>query len=100
MEVHVYVRMGLVGGGTYKQVYQGINIQLLEEGEEAKRAMLEKVSRFDAASAQCYTEDDRQLLLAVIETGFGTLKPFNKSLRSILIAAIQAPICADSLAAV
>ena len=39
---------------------------------------------FDAAKARCYLDKDRQGLIAVIESGFGTLSPFNMTVRKLI----------------
>ena len=41
---------------------------------------------FDANKASCYLEEDRQHLLAVIESGCGSLSDFNRKLISALDA--------------
>ena len=40
-------------------------------------------AKFRASSARCYKARDRQHLLAVIESGFGDLKPFDKLVRGV-----------------
>ena len=39
--------------------------------------------KFDASKAQCHKKSDRERLLAVIESGFGDFRPFNKLVRGI-----------------
>ena len=39
---------------------------------------------FDASKAQCHKKSDRERLLAVIESGFGDFRPFNRLVRGIL----------------
>ena len=38
---------------------------------------------FDASKAQCHKKSDRERLLAVIESGFGDFRPFNRLVRGI-----------------
>ena len=38
-----------------------------------------RLKNFDAAKACCFLDADRQHLLAVIESGFGSFAPFNAS---------------------
>ena len=45
---------------------------------------------FDAEKSKCYLEDDRHSLLAVIESGFGSIPAFNKRLLCV-IASINEP---------
>ena len=40
-------------------------------------------AKFRASSARCYKPRDRQHLLAVIESGFGSLAPFNSLIRGV-----------------
>ena len=40
-------------------------------------------AQFDAGKAKCFKPKDRQHLLAVIESGFGDLKPFDKLVRGV-----------------
>ena len=39
---------------------------------------------FNAAKAQCFKEEDRQKILAVIESAFGDIRGFNREVRSML----------------
>jgi len=48
------------------------------------RALLIKFEKFDAAKAACFVEEDRHHLLAVIESGYGSLNSFNHKLRGIV----------------
>lgn len=75
-ELFVYVRMG--GKST------DIIVELL--GDVDMRSTL---TRFDAAKARCYHERDRQKLLAVVESAFGTCDPFNKAVRAIFHEKLQ-----------
>ena len=49
-------------------------------GEETSHAL----RTFDAAKAQCFVPRDREKLLAVVESGFGDLAPFNQAVRELL----------------
>jgi hypothetical protein len=46
------------------------------------------LAHFDAAQAKCFLMRNRQRLLAVIEASFGTVAPFNKTVRGILAYSI------------
>ena len=41
------------------------------------------LANFNASKAQCFKPKDKQHLLAVIESGFGDLVPFNKLVRNL-----------------
>ena len=42
------------------------------------------LATFDASKARCFKEKDKQHLLAVIESGFGDVVPFNRCVRTLL----------------
>ena len=44
--------------------------------------MKELLKHFDAAEAQCFKQEDREKLLAVIEAGFGDFQEFNLDVRN------------------
>ena len=55
-------------------------IKILDKND---RQIFRQLKEFNAANARCFLDDDRQRLLAVIETGFGSFKPFNAVVRGI-----------------
>ena len=57
-----------------------IQVHPLSSSVEETQALFAK---FRASSARCYKARDRQHLLAVIESGFGDLKPFDKLVRGV-----------------
>ena len=59
-------------------------IRVLEFGGVDVRVAL---NRFDANDAKCFLKEDQERLLAVVESGFGSLAPFNALIRSIFIDA-------------
>ena len=71
MELFTFVRMG----------HTAERITLITLGGEESMLALAK---FDAAKAKCFYERDREKLLAVVESGFGDLAPFNKAVRELL----------------
>ena len=79
VELFVYLRMG----GRKEAVL----VQLLEE-DGAELPLL--LSRFDAAKARCFLDEDRHKLLAVIEAAFGTFAPFNAIVRGIFADKLRA----------
>ena len=44
----------------------------------------DSLATFDASKARCFKEKDKQHLLAVIESGFGDVVPFNACVRTLL----------------
>ena len=70
MELFTFVQMG----GAHNR------ITVMELGTGVREAL----AKFDASKAQCFLQKDRQHLLAVMETGFGDLQPFNKVIRALL----------------
>ena len=55
-------------------------IRVMELGGVDVRVAL---NRFDAARAKCFLAADQEKLLAVIESGFGSLAPFNHLIRGV-----------------
>ena len=71
MEMYIFHQMG----GTPERVV----VKMLEG-----RAL--DISTFDVAHAQCAVPHDREKLLAVIETGLGSLEPFNRVMKTLLVS--------------
>eukprot|EP00966_Prymnesium_polylepis_P222132 5139742-Prymnesium_polylepis.1 len=46
----------------------------------------QEMSSFDCRKANCFIQEDRERLLGVIETGFGTLDAFNSAARTMLVS--------------
>ena len=53
--------------------------------DDATADLTTGLAKFDAGKAKCYLDKDRQGLLAVIESSFGTFAPFNKLVRGIFL---------------
>ena len=70
MELFVFLKMGAA-----KE-----RIRVMELGGVDVRVAL---NRFDAARAKCFLAADQEKLLAVIESGFGSLAPFNSLIRGV-----------------
>ena len=49
----------------------------------AKNELAGLLATFNAAKAECFKQEDRQKLLAVIEAGFGNFDEFNTGVREI-----------------
>jgi hypothetical protein len=45
--------------------------------------LLQDLSSFDVASARCHREEERQKILAIIESGFGSSEAFNSLVSSL-----------------
>ena len=73
--IFVFLRMG----GSRDNVI----VKLLDTDEVAAR-LPTLLANFNAANARCYLDADRQKLLAVVESSFGTFQPFNKLVRQIM----------------
>ena len=73
MEVFIYMR--IKGATSIGELSSQLTIKLL--GEDAT-SISERITRFEAAKAQCRHDRDRQKLLAVIEASFGTTSPFDE----------------------
>lgn len=69
-----------------------------EVGPIANDNLSHRFSSFDAGKASCFLERDRHHLLAVIESGFGSLLAFNCKIRSIAVGALSAPLSKQGLA--
>lgn len=87
MELFVFLRMG----GSKDD----ISMRLAVMADQAP-AVMEKLSTFDAAKAQCFLDKDRQHLLAVIESTFGTFTAFNKIMRAIALEKVDVSSCGNA----
>ena len=47
----------------------------------------DELSTFDAAAAQCYKAEDRERLLGIVESAYGTYGAFNDEVRRIIAGA-------------
>ena len=45
--------------------------------------------KFSVEEARCYKEDERQHLLGVVETGFGSLDTFDELVRSLFAESLE-----------
>ena len=82
MELYTFVRVGS------KRADIDVRLCSQEEGPEGGHGTRELIQRelalFDAEKARCFFDADRQRLLAVIESTFGTAAPFNRIVRSLV----------------
>ena len=70
-----------MGGATER-----ITVQRLPTGS-SDSALAQRLAAFDALNAQCFKPDDRQRLLGIIETAFGSFDAFNLAIRDIFARA-------------
>ena len=86
MEVFIFMRIKNFGStaDSARLASQLLTIKLLDNKADLVRGL----SRFDAAKAECRYDRDRQKLLAVIETSFGTVAPFNQLVLEVLNARV------------
>ena len=73
MEVFIFMR--IKGATSIAELSSQLTIKLL--GEDAT-SISERITRFEAAKAQCRHDRDRQKLLAVIEASFGSTALFDE----------------------
>eukprot|EP00520_Triparma_pacifica_P001181 CAMPEP_0118637044 /NCGR_PEP_ID=MMETSP0785-20121206/2946_1 /TAXON_ID=91992 /ORGANISM="Bolidomonas pacifica, Strain CCMP 1866" /LENGTH=528 /DNA_ID=CAMNT_0006528211 /DNA_START=94 /DNA_END=1676 /DNA_ORIENTATION=+ len=78
MEVFVFLRMG----GSLDR------IQVLPVGMSVAEAK-STFSNVDVSQSTCYKENDRQKLMAIIETGFGDFYEFNELLRHVFVQRVR-----------
>ena len=75
MEIFTFLKMG----GTKGRV----NAFKLGKGKTPRRMKSNPLERFDASKATCFKLSDKHKLLAVIETGAGSLHQFNAQVRNL-----------------
>lgn len=79
IEIFTFLRMG---GCLERLALMPIG-SATESPEEAEVSVLRRFETFDAASAKCFNEAERQHLLAGLETGFGSLQQFNNLIANV-----------------
>ena len=62
-----------------------------DEEQHGHLELCARLKAFDASRAQCRLREDRDHLLAIIESSFGSLAPFNKIIHSIAIVPTHGP---------
>lgn len=84
LEIFTFLRMG----GTFDRITIVPLIEVDNVSEEDIKGAMEQLyqqfSEVDTAKAECYHSEEKQRLLSVIETGFGSCSEFNYTLRSLL----------------
>ena len=84
MEIFVFVRM--------KGKHDEIDVRLIvgtHEGAASAEKIKKRILRFDADKADCSLNEDRQRLLAAVESTYGTSKPFNKIVQNLLAEKLE-----------
>ena len=79
MEIFTFLRMG----GAMERIELRLIAHPDQDQAAAKRELTAQLATFNAAKAQCFKQEDRQRLLAVIEAGFGNFDEFNKGVREV-----------------
>lgn len=75
-----------------KGQHDEIDVRLIvgtHEGAASAGNIKERLLRFDADKAECSLNEDRQRLLAAVESTYGTPKPFNKIVRNLLAEKLE-----------
>ena len=70
-------------GGLEERIEVYMIAQWGQDPAQAREELMATFASFDAQKAQCFLQQDRERLLAVIEAGFGDFKEFNKLVRRI-----------------
>ena len=79
MEIFTFMRMGSAMDRVSLRLITGPD----QNQAAAEKELTAELATFNAAEAQCFKQEDRQRLLAVIEAGFGNFSDFNKGVRSM-----------------
>ena len=91
MELFIFLEMG---GNA-----EDISLVMLPSEESGRAALKARFSAFDCASAKCYSTDDTQRLLGIIEAGFGDLDSFNELVRAVLLQTSNGELAAQPMGA-
>ena len=62
-------------------------------GDAEMKDLMAAFSMFDANNSKCFVESDRQRLLGVIETGFGSAREFDRLIRTTFVAQLKQANC-------
>mmetsp|Transcript_40389 Transcript_40389/g.98001 ORF Transcript_40389/g.98001 Transcript_40389/m.98001 type:complete len:566 (+) Transcript_40389:81-1778(+) len=83
LEIFAFLKMG---ASLNRVIFLDIDEETGDAFERGDRKLdlCAKFATFDVTRSQCRTESDTQKLLAVIETGFGSLRAFNKAFIALL----------------
>ena len=79
MEIFTFMRMG----GAMERIELRLIANPGQNQATAKNELAGLLATFNAAKAECFKQEDRQKLLAVIEAGFGNFDEFNTGVREI-----------------
>ena len=80
LELFVFIKMG----GNSNEIAMRLAVSSgAADQTAARKSILASLSKFDTDKAQCLYALDKEQLMAVIETSFGSTKPFSKLVRAI-----------------
>ena len=79
MEIFTFMRMG----GAMERIELRLIANPGQNQATAKKELAGLLATFNAAKAECFKQEDRQKLLAVIEAGFGNFDEFNTGVREV-----------------
>ena len=65
-------------------------VSITPVGIWTSQQILSSVENLNVRHARCHLEKDAQRLLGIIEAGFGTFSAFNRTLRCLLVARVNA----------
>ena len=85
MEIFTFLRMG----GAKERIELRLISNPGQNQAAAKRELAAQLATFNAAKAECFKQEDRQKLLAVIEAGFGDFQDFNQDVRTVFLRGLH-----------
>ena len=60
-----------------------------EDGSVARARLREATTKFSAQHALCFREEERQRLLAIMESAYGAFEPFNLLVRQVVTGGVR-----------
>mmetsp|Transcript_16066 Transcript_16066/g.37435 ORF Transcript_16066/g.37435 Transcript_16066/m.37435 type:complete len:770 (+) Transcript_16066:44-2353(+) len=76
IELFVFLEMG--------KELSDIELRKLDTSQQDEDVMRKEIRQFDASKAQCYSPEERDAMLTLIEAGSGTLEAFSAQISSML----------------
>jgi len=76
IELFVFLEMG--------KELSDIELRKLDTSQQDEDVMRKEIRKFDASKAQCYSPEERDAMLTLIEAGSGTLEAFSAQISSML----------------
>lgn len=94
VEVFTFLAMGGVHERIITIPLAGPDASHLAASTQAREeAFYAQLTSFRAEEAQCFRAEEREWLLAVIETSFGDLRTFNTTVRSLFKSSLHQSYC-------